>query len=127
MQTKISYTKKIKELYAFNQAYIQKIVNLPNLEYYEMEFETGCLFLEQLFPRKFLWDNYYKAHAYQKEFWIWWKAEWKKWERGLIDYLKINQVKITKQLWMEEMHKLLQDGYVESSFHKNYLKVINYK
>ncbi len=124
MQAKVSHIKRIKKEYASNQAYIQKVVNLTDLDYYNMEFETGCLFLEDLFPRATSWVNYYELHAYNKGFWLWWKAEWKKWEQEFVDYLKGSRVGITQQLWKEEMQQMQLDGYVESSFHHNYRKLI---
>ncbi len=121
---KLTYIEKKKREYVSNQAYIQKVVNLTDLDYYNMEFETGCLFLEDLFPRDTSWANYYELHAYHKGFWAWWKAEWRKWESEFVDYLKSSQVEVTKQLWQEEMQQMLLDGYVESSFHHNYRKLV---
>ena len=121
---KQTYIEKKKKEYASNQAYIQKVVNLTDQVYHETQFETGCLFLEDLFPRTTSWGNYYELHAYNKGFWAWWKAEWKKWEQEFIQYLKDSQVEMTKQLWQQEMQQMLLDGYVESSFHHNYRKLI---
>ncbi len=100
---KQTYIKQKKREYASNQAYIQKVVNLIDEAYHETEFETGCLFLEDLFPRETSWGNYYQLHAYNKEFWLWWKTEWKKWEQEFIHYLRGSQAEVTKQLWQEEM------------------------
>ena len=124
---KLTYIEKKKQEYASNQAYIQKAVNLTDLEYYNTAFETACLFLEYLFPRDTTRVDYYRLHAYHKAFWIWWKAQWHKWESEFVAYVKCSPVVITKTLWLEDIQQMITDSHVESSFHHNYRKLIQHQ
>ncbi len=121
---KHTHTGKKKGEYASNRVYIQKAANLSDLEYCNLELETGCLFLEEQYPRETSWCDHYQVHAYNKWFWVWWKAEWRKWERDLVKHFRRKQIEVTKELWKEGMQDILLAGHMQSSFNHNYMKPV---
>jgi hypothetical protein len=123
-QTKIS---QIVQLYAYNQAYIQKVANLTEFEYNNFLFQCGIKFLEELYPPiDTFYKKYYQEHAYSKSFWKWWKVEFKQWENNLIEHLKLNKFEIDKGIYFQEMEQMYMDGYVEIDFQNNYQKHLKY-
>lgn len=122
-QTKIS---QIVQMYALNQAYIQKVVNLNDFEYNDFLFQCGIKFLEELYPLEEGYKKYYQEHAYSKPFWKWWKVEFKQWENNLLKHLKLNQFEIDKGIYIQEMEQMYMDGFVERDFQNNYQKRLKY-
>ncbi len=113
-------------MYALNQAYIQKVVNLNDFEYNDFLFQCGIKFLEELYPLEEGYKKYYQEHAYSKPFWKWWKVEFKQWENNLLKHLKLNQFEIDKGIYIQEMEQMYMDGFVERDFQNNYQKRLKY-
>ena len=116
------YSHLKAKAYASNRAFIQKAIDLSDLEYNAMELETGCLFLEQLFSKNLNKTKLYKEHAYQSGFWNWWHQQWKNWDDQLIKFLIQQKVELTLNFWSYEMQQMIQDRYIKISFDANYQK-----
>lgn len=118
--------QKLIKKYESNQHFIHQITNLSKDDYSLAVFETGIMFLEQLYPRSTMFESHYKKYAYSQSFWKWWKVEWKKWENDLVNYLALSSLKLSQKIWLDEMQQLAHDRHTEISFTENYLKKLQY-
>lgn len=119
--------QRLIERYESNQQFIQKVVSLTDQQYANEVFETGIMFLEQMYPpndKRFA--EHYQKHAYSAAFWKWWRIEWKKWENDLVNFLTMSTVKLSQNVWLQEMQQMAHDNRTEISFTESYLKKIQY-
>lgn len=117
-----SRIKRLIEKYESNRQYILRIATITDEKYDEVFFEAGCMFIEHIFPEAEGLAKLATKHSRKKEYWLWWKAEWMKWESEFVDYLLLNSNKRSRKEWFEQMAQMAFDGNTEVSFYNNYLK-----
>jgi len=113
----------VREKYAHNRAFIQKVAKLNEIEYNTLLLETGWMFLEDKFPAGEMYNKYFRAYADQRPFWLWFRHEWKQWENDLTNFITENEVRVDEKFWKEEMQQMALDRSIEISFYNNYLKL----
>lgn len=121
MRTK-SHIQAIREKYLSNQVLIQTALELNTEDYQMFLFETGFLFLEDIYPASMGLETPYKVASQDKNFWTWWLSEWKSWEQELLDHLNFNHRKLDKLTYETEMKQIAWDCTIEHSYQHNYLK-----
>ncbi len=123
MKTKTTRIQKIRQKFLKNESLILQKAGISQEDYNNMILETGCRFLERLYPgTKF--ERYYRKFAYNTQFWNWFKAEYKDFENLYVSYLHENKVIPTKQSWHNVTMSIVNDSVIESSFYDNFLKNI---
>ena len=108
----------LRRKYASNRKRVQEELELNDLAYYEMVFETGCMFLEDKYPRSegAHYEYCYKAFSDSKEFWSFWKREWKNWQDEYLFFLEIDKSQLELWNWKEYMLQMIMEGEVERNF-----------
>jgi hypothetical protein len=118
-----SYIQSRKTKYEQNRVFIQKVVRLSELEYCKTVFESGAKFLETLYPYGSEYEQYRRIILRDKKYWMWWKAEFKKYEQQIIEIDEGNLRTEYKGLLL-----LMPDLYfIKDSFYHSYTKRIAYE
>lgn len=112
----------VREKYLNNRQLIQTALELSTEDYQMLLFETGCMFLEDLYPSDLGYETYYETISRHKQFWIWWQAEWKKAESQLLELLNINNFPLNEIVYKTEMQQTAFDIQVHHSFQTHYIK-----
>lgn len=123
IQSKQSHIEKLRKRYANNKQRVMQALGLDNYTYNNFEFETGCKFLEDLYPlNDEVFSQYYKLFSTEKVVWNWWRAEWKRWENELLMHLDYNNHPLTEKIYLQEMGQMQWDVTVNHSFSENIIK-----
>ena len=104
-----------RELYAKNAAKL--IDKLGYNEYWDLFLDVGLALLSVQFEKG---DKYYQYHKRSAGYWNWFYAEFKIFEKELVDYL--TKVYLDNNECKMEFMMLAHDGETEQSFRENYLK-----
>lgn len=122
-KVRISRIQKQRKAYASNQAFILRKGSIESQIYNEILFETGCKFLEEIYPLNTVFEEHYKKVSRSKNFWLWWRSEWKLWEVGLIEFIKETKLKqISLSFWKQEVQQMALDRNIETSYQNNFIK-----
>lgn len=112
-----------KKVFASNRQFIQHIANLTDYNYNLLVYEIGDLFLETLFPAVSSFEKYKAAHERSRNYWLWWMAEFKKWEDNFLQEMEDNKiVTISPKFYGQQILSIVNCKNIESSFNHNYLK-----
>lgn len=117
-----THIETIRQNYLSNQVLIQTAIGLSSSDYKMFLFETGCFFLEDIYPQDMGYEIAYMVASQDKNFWNWWISEWKRWEQELLDHLNDNKLKLDKLTYETEMKQIAWDATISHSYHHNYLK-----
>lgn len=98
---------------------IQKACNLTELERNTFVYETGMMFLEELYHD--LDHTVMMTIACDRKFWRWWKSEWMLWEQ---DYLKASSKNPNTEGYMKFMIRNSMSSITASGY-ETAIKVLN--
>ncbi len=127
MKTKTRIDKRRME-FESNRQYIQHAVGLSDYNYNLLIYETGMLFLNQLYPEGTSFYKWLSIHERSPSFWKWWKAEWHKWEDEFLQQLEDNKViTFSPAFYGRRIVSMTNEKHIESSYQHNYLKHQNYE
>lgn len=118
-KTRISQTL---ELFASNQHIIQKATGFTDVEYNSLLFDTAMIFLEDMYPPKTAYEEYWMNHANSKDFWHWFISEWRMKEKRLLKDYELSDIQLTKKAYLYRIKRLPFDPFFERAFNHNYLK-----
>ena len=108
--------------FASNQQYIQKVANLTEVEYNTILFDMGMLFLEERFPAKPVYEEYFLMHTRNKKFWNWFIMEYKAMEHKIISQYRNSDIPLRLESYILRMNTIIVNRFVERSFNHHYLR-----
>src|SRR5690606_3290446 len=108
-----------------NRKFVLTATAMSGLDYDLAMLELGCQFAENLYPVKTRFEMYQKLIKYSPGYWVWWQAEWAKWEREMIVFTKTNQVPLDYNWWHFDTLAMIESHHIEASYNHNFLKNSN--
>lgn len=118
-----THIERVRQKYASNQQFILHAIGMTWEEYSQNIFEIGISFLLEHYPEDdHQFCHFFKQISRDRNFWNWWRFEWMKWENELIDHLKLCQIELNYEIYLQEMQQLIMDGFTENRFYQDYQK-----
>lgn len=118
-KTKLSHIALMRTEGCITQQVIREKLNLTDLQYGNMVYETGLEFLQSIYPD--VLKEYREQFEASKMFWKWWKNEWALWEQAFMSFAYNDA--ITAKFYLQWMQAAASSSNATASF-STLLKII---
>ena len=131
MENRTSHIERVRKHYESNRRHILTELDITTTEYNDRILEIGCRFLELYYPpinpdcieegREWR-SRFYVRYSQDRNFWNWFRAEWKKREDEWLKYMDIKSYGLNRRLWLSETGAMVFCTRTDHSFHHNFIK-----
>lgn len=128
MRTKTTHIARMRAEYASNQQLIRTELGLSTEAYNALQFETGCAFLENIYPATEGLGKYYRTVSRCSFFWDWWRHEWRLEEADALCMLEEAGLSPKARLrsYTKQMAEMADSTQIDHAYHHNCLKHISH-